>query len=103
MCDIGLRMKTCWSHICDIGLTQMVVASQIYDIGPVRVNNLPECLLLLFVQFVCTKQEKTLDTLQWHSFQNVLPYLILISTHQHLILTPLIFKQKCSYYTAKNC
>ena len=38
MCDIGLTIKTCWSHFCDIGLAQMVEGSQICDIGPVRVN-----------------------------------------------------------------
>ena len=27
--------------------------------APSLFNNLPECLLLLFVQFDCTKQEKT--------------------------------------------
>ena len=38
MCDIGLTIKTCWSHFCDTGLAQMVEVSQICDIGPVRVN-----------------------------------------------------------------
>ena len=38
MCDIGLTIKTCWSHFCDIGLAQMVEVSQICDIGPVSVN-----------------------------------------------------------------